>query len=236
MIINAKTALGYLLFIVSLAILFTLGLWQLNRGLEKASIAKQTSEGSNSAPLSVDQRIAWQDVTYRRAALSGTWRYEKTLLLENRLHQGQPGYEVLVPFELAEDQQWMLVNRGWIHKQSIEAGEVNADLLSQAVEVPPVGQLYLPQKGFTLGQSVVRPLTQPLRFLYYDFSALSEVIEHDLMPAVLVLEAGHEASFKQIWKAGTISAERHYAYTAQWWGLAITLLIFGLVWRRRAPV
>ncbi len=235
MIINVKTALGYLLFTVSLAILFTLGLWQLNRGLEKAAIATQTSEGNILAPLSVDRRIAWQDVTYRRAELNGKWLYEKTLLLENRLHQGQPGFEVLVPFELAKDQQWMLVNRGWIHKQSIEAGEVNANLLSQPLEEAPVGQLYLPQTGFTLGESVVKPLTQPLRFLYYDFSALSELLDRRLMSAVLVLDSNHAASFLQIWKAGTISAERHYAYTAQWWGLAITLMIFGLVWRRRAP-
>ena len=235
MIINAKTALGYVLFIVSLAILFTLGLWQLNRGLEKASIKKQTSEGGVLAPLSIDQRIEWQNVTYRRAELIGTWIYDKTLLLENRLYQGQPGYEVLVPFELVQDQRWMLVNRGWIHKQSIETGEVNANLLSQSLDTAPVGQLYLPQAGFTLGETVVKPLTQPLRFLYYDFSALSAEIEHELLPAVLVLDPEHEFSFVRIWKSGTISAERHYAYTAQWWGLAFTLIIFGLIWRRRAP-
>ncbi|MBX2867227.1 MAG: SURF1 family protein [Acidiferrobacterales bacterium] len=233
MIISAKVAIAYLLFFIGLAILFTLGWWQLTRGLEKASIESLSETGKTNPIVQVDKNQEWEQLSYRTVELEGRWQFRETMLLENRLYEGRPGYEVLVPYELVTDKSWILVNRGWIKQQSIQPGGSHADLLDKNLSVAPRGQLYLPELGFTLGETLIQPLTKPIRFLYYDFSTLSGVLEHDLVPAVLVLDSDHPASFQQIWKPGAISSERHYAYVAQWWGLALTLFIFGLIWRKR---
>ncbi|MGI9316924.1 MAG: SURF1 family cytochrome oxidase biogenesis protein, partial [bacterium] len=99
---------------------------------------------------------------------------------------------------------------------------------------PPAGQLYMPQMGFTIGQTFIGNVSWPLVILYYDFEALSEAVEYRLAPAVLVLDSDHADGFIRTWQPSIIPASRHYGYAVQWWGLTLTLLIFGLIWRRNA--
>ncbi len=48
-----------------------------------------------------------------RISLSGTFIHDQQFLLDNRSHQGRPGWEVLTPLAL-DDGRLILVNRGWI--------------------------------------------------------------------------------------------------------------------------
>ena len=100
------------------------------------------------------------------------------------------------------------------------------------------GQLYLPKKGFTLGRAYNEqpdaPPAWPRVIQYFDAPALSAALGTALQPAALALDSNHPAAFARIWQAYTMTATRHYAYAAQWWGLAITLIVFGIIWRRQS--
>lgn len=228
---NSHSWLAATLYFTVLALLIVLGWWQLMRGFEKADIdARSAASGEQIAIISAPPED-WRTLEYAMLELPGKWRQERILLLQNRLHQGRPGYEVIVPFELLSG-AIMLVNRGWVampstdHKKLPEITQVSTD---SAV----VGQLYLPTRGFTLGATYHGEVSWPLPILYYDFDALSQLLGTELAPAVLVLAQQHPDSFVTIWRPSAITPARHYAYAAQWWGLAITLIIYGFIWGRK---
>jgi len=125
-----------------------------------------------------------------------------------------------------------------------DAGDAPAVLATavdavDAVDAAPAirGRLYLPQKGFTLGPAHDPAAARPGGlevFQYFDAAAMSAVFGGELQPAVVALDAAHPAAFERIWRAAATPAARHIGYAVQWWGLAVTLLVFGFIWRRRA--
>ena len=230
-IISANHRWGYALYCFGLAVLFTLGTWQLIRGLEKAEIESANAGPSIAARLLERAPDNWSDLNYHSVTLDGQWLNEKSFLMDNRIHRGQPGYEVLVPFKLAGDGTVLLVNRGWTDYGASERIPLPAQSGGEVVN--PDGQLYLPEKGFTLGPTFAGEILWPLVILYYDFKALSDALGTELAPVVVVLDQKHKDSLVRIWQPATIPATRHYGYAVQWWGLALTLLVFGFIWRRK---
>ena len=246
---RSKAAVVYLLFFTSLALLLSLGGWQWRRGVEKAAIETLLEETSSKIRknhsendpknnyTTIDRAPPnWSELAYRQVRLEGNWRAGQVFLMDNRTHRGRLGYEVFSPFRLAGDRATLLVNRGWISRAEASATDaLKPDMLDHAAVR---GRLYLPQKGFVLGQAYSEPPPEqpawPKVIQYFDAPALSIVLGTTLQPPVLVLDADHPAAFVQIWQAYTMTATRHFGYAAQWWGLAVTLLVFGVIWRRRS--
>lgn len=183
------------------------------------------------------------------------YNQDKTFLLANRIHRARLGYEVFSPFRLAADGALLLVNRGWIDHAAIDTLRTSLTQIARhdaghvAGHVVIMGELYLPTKGFTLGsvydaQSSAAQLTKqsskqsalPKVINYLDIPALSTILGSALQPAVVALDAQSRGAFVRIWQPYTMHATRHYAYAAQWWGLAVTLAVFGVIWwRQRQP-
>jgi surfeit locus 1 family protein len=236
LIINRKRASGYILFFVTLGTLLGLGTWQVYRGLDKSAISRMAhSSAPDVYPLN-QAPSQWQDLNYRQVALSGRWLRQKSFLLDNRFYQGRSGVEVLDPFELAGDSTVILVNRGWVENHTGGTHLITGTATGAGADVLISGQLYLPQKGFTLGPTISGSIKWPLRFLYYEFNALSDALGVTLSPVVVVLNQDNPDSFEQIWQPANMPPERHFAYAVQWWGLALTLIIFGLIWRRKPRI
>ncbi len=225
MIIAVKPLVAPILCLLALFLLVFLGGWQWSRGLEKAEIERRYAVESEPRTLSA-RPGDWVPLDYRPVTLDGEWLGEQEFLLENRIYQGQPGYEVLTPFRLADDQSVILVNRGWIRSWN-DGGAV-----AKWTE-DPVGMLYRPTTGFTLGQTVSGELRWPQTVLYLDTEALSEHLGRRIEDAVLVLDPAHPAAFVRIWRPIALPASRHYGYAMQWWGLALALLVWSLIWYRR---
>ena len=231
-IIGVKRWLGYALFALGVTILFTLGTWQLLRGLDKAAIQAQQSAMSDTRILRAAPED-WSALDYQRATLQGTWLTEKVFLLDNRLNNGRVGYEVLVPFALADDQRVVLVNRGWVAKPDQSRSDSYQTVADPENSLEVQGEIYRPQTGFTLGETWSGPIRWPLTVLYQDLPRLSEALGRPLEPATLVLSADSPHTLERIWQPINIPPERHYGYALQWWGLTLTLIIFGVIWRRR---
>ena len=229
-IIKANNQTGYFLFAFALMILLILGSWQLMRGFEKARIVRASST-SSAQLLEINQvGESWDDLAYQYVALEGNWLPEKTFLMDNRIHNSQQGYEVLVPFVLNGDQSIVLVNRGWLPRSGMGELEFPAPNVTQWVK----GQIYKPHKGFTLGATYTGQVQWPLSILYYDMDQLSAALGRRLNQYVLVLDPTEPQSLTKIWQPGNVTPARHYAYATQWWGLALTLIVFGFIWRRSA--
>lgn len=225
-IIKHTVALVYLL---CLSLLLGLGGWQIGRGLEKNQVAKVLSEPQNQPIVIKRQPESWGALKYKIVQLEGTWLLGKIFLLDNRIYQGKTGYELLQPIQLG-DGSALLVNLGWIEKKRIKDVSVIGN--DSAISEKIIGQLYAPEKGFTLGAAYTNQTTWPKIIQYFDQAALSAALGVALQPAVVVLDSNPGRGLIKIWSPYVVNATRHFGYAVQWWGLALVLIVFGFIWWR----
>jgi cytochrome oxidase assembly protein ShyY1 len=81
--------------------LAALGRWQLQRGDERRALAAAIEAGRQAEPLDLTPAVASQALTaWRSAQAVGCWLADKTVLVDNRNHQGRPGYWLATPLLL----------------------------------------------------------------------------------------------------------------------------------------
>jgi len=61
---------------------------------------------------------------WRRAKVIGHFLPAKAIYLDNRLYKSQPGREVLMPLQVANNQQIVLVNRGWLAQSAAHRRQI----------------------------------------------------------------------------------------------------------------
>ena len=227
----AKVAILTLYF-AGLGILILLGGWQLVRGFEKQEIDQQLAAGGDSRVKLDRSRENWQTMNHRQVELDGKWLREKIFLMENRVYNGTVGHELWVPFMLKEDDMVILVNLGWsTDVQTLPDVGTGAN---NAGNVTVKGQLTLPGTGFTLGPAFTEQSAWPRRIQYFDRTELAQALGFDMAPAVLVIDPGESQSLIRTWKPYAMNATRHIGYAVQWWGLAVVLIVFGIIWLKNS--
>ncbi len=108
---------GTVLTIVGVAVLCTLGTWQLQRLQWKAGIleAIEAEYAVNASDALLLPRVLSEDIDFKRGHIVGTYMHDKEVLLQPRMHDGDVGYHVLTPLRLSGAQDIViLVNRGWV--------------------------------------------------------------------------------------------------------------------------
>lgn len=96
-----------------LPVLLMLGYWQLDRAAQKAEL--QTTFAKRFAQPPVDLTgvdPADSSNRYLHVVASGRYDGAHQMLLDNQVHDGQPGYHVLTPLRMAGDA--ILIDRGWV--------------------------------------------------------------------------------------------------------------------------
>jgi len=101
--------------IPALALLIALGVWQLYRMEWKTELLDElrTRERAPAIALPLDDRIRASDLFYRPVRVTGRYIHDAETYLLNRVHDGQPGINVITPFVRADGGPTLLVNRGW---------------------------------------------------------------------------------------------------------------------------
>ncbi len=202
-----------------LPVLLWLGTWQLQRADEKRALLASYEARRGAEPVSPGQLEGLRDPAYVRVRLHGRFDERHTLLLDNRLRNGQAGVEVLQPFYDQASGLWLLVNRGWVawtDRRSPPALETpdRVLLLDALTYLPPPGGLHLadaPAGGWP------RLVTQ------LDIPALWQAFGRAGLPWEIRLEPG-DASFDTDWPLVSMPPERHTGYAVQWFALATALL------------
>ncbi|KAG7337575.1 SURF1 family protein [Nitzschia inconspicua] len=147
---NHLSTSGKVFFASLCAGTFGLGVWQVERLVEKLQLIDERQAQLDMEP--VTQLDASQQ-PYRRRLLQGTFRHDKEVLIGPRgappgvympvqglsamsgksssnqqqgMSSGPQGYHVLTPLELADgtaDRRMVWVNRGWVPKNMVPGGE-----------------------------------------------------------------------------------------------------------------
>jgi surfeit locus 1 family protein len=221
-----------LLTIVLLIAFISLGRWQWHRGEAKeavwAEFARESSaEGLGSRDLDDIDRFG-------RVALTGQFEPNHQFLLDNRSHDGAPGYEVLTPFDLTDGRR-VLVNRGWVpftgYRDRLPDISMPApSLISIAGRIDE-----LPSPGLASGRAA--PETAGLWPRLTSFPTHEELaasLGEKLQNRILLLDPKAASGYVRVWTPPGMPPERHFSYAIQWWGFAVVLLVlyFGLNFRK----
>ncbi len=206
-----------------------LGLWQLQRADEKAVINTKWELKRNQSPvslLSVDSANA-ELLQYLPVQLSGHFLSAKYFLLDNKIHRGQFGNEVLAVFKLKDSGKAVLVNRGWNVADPSRRQEPVIPELNGPVMI--TGHVYVsPGEPYLLADTALVPgWPKPIQAIEMD--KLGAAVEQDmgveLFPHPVRIDSDSAAALTVDWQVVNVSPEKHTGYAVQWFTMAAALFI-----------
>ena len=130
-----------LLVLLLLPLCLRLGFWQLAREQEKLLLQQSWEQRQMEVPVALDSLDPADDLQYRQVWLEGRYDNEHVFLLDNRIHAGQVGFEVVQPFQ-AHDGSIAFVNRGWLPQGASRVDLPLPPLVNDAVLLQ--GSVYVP--------------------------------------------------------------------------------------------
>ncbi|HEX9171388.1 MAG TPA: SURF1 family protein [Telluria sp.] len=189
--------------------------------LAAAGCAAGIALGNWQSDRAAQKRAAGAAV--QQASLRGVFEPKYTVLLDNKLHRGAPGYEVVQPLRL-EGGRYVVVNRGWI--AAGPSRDRLPDVRTPAGEVALAGvrqkrfaQAYAPPvapEGAQREGKVWQNVTLER------FAAWSGLV---LEPYVVVQHSGADDGLVRDWPRAGAGVEVHESYALQWYSLAVLSLI-----------
>jgi surfeit locus 1 family protein len=218
--------------IVAIAVFVAAGNWQRGRMNQKLALRAQVEAAEALPPVEFPRTEDWAAWRYRAVVATGTFDAARQILIDNKVHGGRAGYDVVTPLVLA-DGRFVLVNRGWV-----AGGATRADLpsvpppagtvaLRARVNVPPAGYLELAREPGS------GPVWQNL-----DLARFARATGIAVAPVVLeqtAAVAGDDTLVRD-WPAPDLGVDKHRIYMMQWYAFAATaagLWLYYTLRRRR---
>ena len=216
--------------LVALVAFARLGVWQLHRAAEKQALLTQFESGQTTT-VALSSGDADRLPRYQRVELHGRYDGGHQVLLDNMPSaQGQAGYRVLTPVAL-EQGGWLLVDRGWL-----PLGATRSELPDTTIDDKVrtiVGRLdELPEPGVRPGDNpTADPAASWPRVLSFPrHEELSRALNRPLQRRIVLLDAAQPDGYERVWQAHFgFGPERHIAYAAQWFALAVAAVVIYLM-------
>ena len=224
---KASDKLPYLVGGVFVVLFLGLCGWQIKRGLDnQATQAAFAAESGWSSWSSGDDVQAFE-----RIEVTGRYYNERQLLLENIALGGRQGFYVITPLRLRDDEPLLLVNRGWILRESRRPDVAPLEVPGETVSVRGrVG--HLPRAGLKMDNPVSLSDAWPRTAVFPDYRDVAAAIGYEVQPFVLLLDAEDDYGFTREWQPVKYGAERNFGYALQWAAMALMLGSL-LVWNYR---
>jgi len=238
---------GGLLVAVLVPLFVSLGNWQWQKAEVKRERQALLDARAAEAPvLLTGTAVDAEALRYRRVVVRGRFDAAHQILIDNRIHREQAGYQVITPLviEDAADNAAkglrVLVDRGWV-----AAGASRAQLPAIAT---PDGSIALVATAVVPGTRFFALGPQPARIDWQDANArvwpnldlarYRQAVDFPLQPVILQLAPESPAGFVREWARPDERIERHVGYAWQWYGFALATLAIWLFfllrpWLRR---
>ncbi len=211
-----------------LAMLVSLGRWQLHRAAEKQALYDSFASGTDATRSITEttQPLA----RYQHVEARGRYDESRQVLIDNMFDGERVGYFVITPLEL-EGGGWTLVNRGWVPLGASRAVRPNVSVPGNLRQIHGRAD-HLPAAGIQMGG---QPGLQPPFPVVAGFPTHEEIAQllHETRwtraSEVILLDATEPDGYARHWAAPGFPPMRHIAYAVQWFGLALALFVIYLV-------
>jgi surfeit locus 1 family protein len=215
-----------------IALTLWLGNWQLDRAQEKRERQALLEARMNDNPLTLTAAGSdAQPLLYRRVRAAGRWMAERQFFVDNQVHDGRAGFNVITPLALEPGPGVLLVNRGWI---------------ARTADYPRAPNVAVPAGHVEISGLATRP---PARFLELSPQTVSGDVWQNLsierfaketslkaLPVVALLDAPPEG-LAAVHEKPDAGIAKHVEYAFTWFALAATAfaLWLGLNLKRAQP-
>ena len=229
--------LSSIIFLLFLSLFLSLGFWQLDRANEKENIIKlyEERQSSDIVTLNYVGKNTIKDKYYRNYKIKGRY-INKTFLIDNKIKDKQPGFNVISLFQISSSKEIILVDRGWIkmkgQRQNIEKNFKflnNENIEKDVQEIN--GYIYPREKSYTIG-SISTNKSWPRLLQAINFNEIKSTIkENELFVQGIVfrLSANNNFGFKRDWKIVFMDSTKHLGYAFQWFSMALALVILTIL-------
>jgi surfeit locus 1 family protein len=200
-----------------------LGVWQLHRYAEKKELLIKYQYGLSvsAKPFHQMNHGNEKELAFQPVFVEGRYLNNFTILIQNRFHQGERGFDVITPVRITSEKKLLLVNRGWIPASS-NAFKQRLDEKAQPIR----GRIkLLDERQFILGKNRVNQSNQLFVLQKINIDELTGMTHEDFFPYILRLDPQEPQGFLRDWTMTNIIPGRHVVYAIQWFLLALVILI-----------
>jgi len=207
-----------------------LGNWQARRAEEKRALGAAFDQALRSPPIALSPGADIAGLVHKHVSARGQFLADRTVLLDNKLRQGRPGYEVVTPLRLGGSDSNILVDRGWVAAASSRAVLPEVRTPAGDVEVSGVALDRLPRAL----ETGVAPKGAVLQNV--DIGAFAAETKLRLEPLVIEQHSELPDGLSREWPRPDFGIEKHESYALQWYSFAALAIILVVVLSiRRAP-
>tara|TARA_R110002096_G_scaffold29497_12_gene88771 strand:+ start:11128 stop:11844 length:717 start_codon:yes stop_codon:yes gene_type:complete len=207
-----------------------LGVWQLTKGIDKRAERNAFHDESSFS--------LWQDGrevrSFQQLKVDGRYDAEHQFVLENIIvDESRYGYNIITPMIVAADAPLLLVNRGWVPKES---GDLDAGLFALPDEIVTVrGRAgWLPRAGYKMGAAINPSSDWPKYAVYPSAEEIEQALGRKVQPFVLLLDPDDANGFFRHWVPPGLSPAKHFGYALQWFAMAAVLsFLLALNYRKK---
>ena len=234
-----STVLIVVAMALGLAILMTLGTWQVYRLNWKEQLIARITARSTSKPLTLEQLGSlWEetkDVDYLPVKLQGRFDHTREMFYFNTLN-GQSGWNVITPLSL-DDGRILLVNRGFVPEKFRSANTRTTGQITGNVVITGLARNPVIKKPNSLV-----PDNQPVKseFFWKSQAQMARLASEGTSVRILpfMVDAGKDNVNAAYPIGGTTRisfTNNHLQYAGTWYGLALALLAVGsvFIYRRK---
>lgn len=215
---------------VCVVIMFALGNWQLQRAEQKSARLLAVEQAAQTAQVDLQQviRSDIDNMLDMPVNFEGSVDAEHFFLLDNKIHKGRVGYQVLAPMQT--DSGTVMTNFGWV------AGTGSRDILpSMKIDTEKAryaGIISLPLDNIMVKETAVIDGKWPKVLQQTDLNVIQQHYKKQVLPFVVLLTAEENSRFVRDWQPVVMAPEKHIAYAAQWFLLAFAGLVVFIIAQR----
>ena len=198
--------------------LLSLGFWQIYRLNWKLELIEQIENSLKNDPVELSNI---EKKNYLRIKTSGDIDFDKQIYLYNLNHVGKPGFEVINPIKIGDENY--LVNRGWIPFEKKDLPEINLVDQNQIV-----GTLMLQTKPSTF-----KPENDIEKNYWFtlDREDILKFTGRNFSEYVIYLNGDYKIPKPRVITAKISNNHKKYAIT--WFSMAISILLIYLYFRKK---
>ncbi len=198
--------------------LLSLGFWQIYRLNWKLELIEQIENSLKNEPIEL---TSIEKKNYLRIKTSGEIDFDKQIYLYNLNDTGKPGFEVINPIKIGDENY--LMNRGWIPFEKKDLPEINLVDQNQIV-----GTLMLQTKPSTF-----KPENDIEKNYWFTLNRedISKFTGRNFSEYVIYLNGNYKVPKPRVITAKISNNHKKYAIT--WFSMAISILLIYLYFRKK---
>ena len=202
---------------VTIAVCLTAGHWQYQRMHEKEALRAQFQSAAAAAPVALPHDVDdWHRWRFRAVRLDGEFDARHQILVDNKVHDGRVGFEVIAPLRLA-DGRTVLVDRGWVKAGPSRTLLPQPPLPSGTVSLR--GRIDVPSPAYWRSSNETVP-AGPL-WQHVEPSSFTRATGIAVLPVIVrALETPHGSDLFVDDTLPDTGTAKHLSYMVQWYAFA----------------